>query len=150
MRDWLGAEDSPSCGDAVRGVCRSQCMLYSVYAVLGVTSCSWHGEIESDHLTSCSLVMVELRLKQRDMRGFIMRNWDFREFRARDNVLWPKRQVHLPIRCVITPIQRLPNPIGQVVSLISHICSYPAHHSYLHPHLSLFCPRLNHHRRTHS
>jgi hypothetical protein len=52
MRDWLG--DSRSWDDTVRGVCGTQCMLYSVYAVLGVNSSSQHGEIESDDLTSCS------------------------------------------------------------------------------------------------
>jgi hypothetical protein len=34
MRDWLGAGDSRSWDDAVHGVCCTQCMLYSVYAVL--------------------------------------------------------------------------------------------------------------------
>jgi len=34
-------------------------MLYSVYAVLGVNSLSWHGEIERDDLTLCSAIMVE-------------------------------------------------------------------------------------------
>jgi len=54
MRDWLGAGDSRSWDDAVRGVCSTRCMQYAVYAVLGVNSCSRHGEIESDDLTSCS------------------------------------------------------------------------------------------------
>jgi hypothetical protein len=36
MRDWLGAGDSQSWDDAVRSVCCTQCMLYSVYAVLSV------------------------------------------------------------------------------------------------------------------
>ena len=36
MRDWLGAGDSQSWDDAVCGVCCTQCMLYSVYAILGV------------------------------------------------------------------------------------------------------------------
>jgi hypothetical protein len=36
MRDWLGAGDSRSWDDAVCGVCSTQCMLYSVYAELGV------------------------------------------------------------------------------------------------------------------
>jgi len=36
MRDWLGAGDSRSWDYAVRGVCRTQCMLYSVYTILGV------------------------------------------------------------------------------------------------------------------
>jgi len=39
---------------AVLGVCCTPCMLYSVYAGLGVNSWSWHGEIERDDLTSCS------------------------------------------------------------------------------------------------
>jgi len=30
MRDWLGAGDSLSWDDAVRGVCCAQCMLYLV------------------------------------------------------------------------------------------------------------------------
>jgi len=38
MRDWLGAGDSQCWDDAVCGVCSTQCMLYSVYAVLGVNS----------------------------------------------------------------------------------------------------------------
>jgi hypothetical protein len=70
---------------AVLGVCCTRCMLYSVYTVLGVrcTRCmlclgyavlgvnfgSWHGEIESDDLTSCFQVMVELRTTKREMRG---------------------------------------------------------------------------------
>jgi len=35
-RDWLGAGDSRSWDDAVRGVCSTQCMLHLVCAVLGV------------------------------------------------------------------------------------------------------------------
>ena len=75
MRNWLGAGYSPSWDDAVHGVCSTHCMLYSVYAVLcvcctrcmlysvyavlgvcctRVNSASWHGEINSDDLTSCS------------------------------------------------------------------------------------------------
>jgi len=38
MRDWQGAQDSRSSDDAVRGVCSTRCMQYSVYAVLGVCS----------------------------------------------------------------------------------------------------------------
>ena len=38
MRAWRGAGDSQSADDAVHGVCRTHCMLYSVYAVLGVNS----------------------------------------------------------------------------------------------------------------
>ena len=38
MRDWLGEGDSRSWDDAVCGVCNTQCMLYLVYAVLGVNS----------------------------------------------------------------------------------------------------------------
>jgi len=36
MRDCLGAGDSRSWDDAVRGECSTQCMPYTVYAVLGV------------------------------------------------------------------------------------------------------------------
>jgi len=54
---------------SVLGVCYTRCMLYSVYAVLGVNSWSWHGEMERDDLTSCYLVMVELRTTRREMRG---------------------------------------------------------------------------------
>ena len=53
-RDWVGAGDSRCCVDAVCRVCSTQCFLYSVYAVLGVTSWSWHGVIESDDLGLCS------------------------------------------------------------------------------------------------
>jgi len=54
MRDWLGAEGSRSWDDAVLSVCSTQCMQNSVYAVLGVNSSSWHGEIERNDLTLCS------------------------------------------------------------------------------------------------
>jgi hypothetical protein len=37
MGDWLGAGPSESWEYGVRGVCSTQCMLYSVYAVLGVS-----------------------------------------------------------------------------------------------------------------
>jgi hypothetical protein len=85
MRDWVEVGESQCWGDAVGGVYGSQCMLYSVnvelsvcctrcmlylvYAVLGVNSESWHGEIEMDDLTSCSQLMVELRMSKREMRG---------------------------------------------------------------------------------
>jgi len=39
-------------------------MLYLVYAVLGVNSWSWHGEMERDDLTLCSAMMV----RRREMR----------------------------------------------------------------------------------
>ena len=41
-------------------------MLYSVYAVLGINSGSWHGEIERDDLTLCSAMMIELWTRKRD------------------------------------------------------------------------------------
>jgi len=34
-------------------------MPYSVYAVLSVNLLSWHGEIERDNITLCSVMMVE-------------------------------------------------------------------------------------------
>jgi len=68
MRDWLGAGDSQSWDDgyavyAVLSVCCIRCMVYSVYAVLGVNSWSCHGEIDKNDSTSCSWVMVELRIR---------------------------------------------------------------------------------------
>jgi len=36
IRDWLGAGDSGFWDDAVHGVCSTQCIPYSVYAVLGL------------------------------------------------------------------------------------------------------------------
>jgi len=57
---------------AVLGVCCTRCMLYSVYAVLGVNSWSWHGEIERDDLTLCSAMMVELWTRKGEM-GMKMR-----------------------------------------------------------------------------
>jgi hypothetical protein len=42
-------------------------MLYSMYAVLRVNSCSWHEEIERDDLTLCSAMMVELWMRKREM-----------------------------------------------------------------------------------
>jgi len=65
MRDWLGAEDSRSWDDAVLSVCRTKCMLHSVYAILGVNSWSWHREIVSDNLTSLFQLMLQLKTRLR-------------------------------------------------------------------------------------
>jgi hypothetical protein len=46
IRDWLEAGDSRSWDNAVHSVCSTQCMLYSVYAVL------------SAHCTRCMLYSV--------------------------------------------------------------------------------------------
>ena len=51
MRDWLGAGDSRSWDDAVCGSWSTQCMLYSVYAVLGVCLYSVYA------CTRCMLVL---------------------------------------------------------------------------------------------
>jgi len=55
-------------------------MLYSVYAELGVccircmpvldvNSSSWHGEIERDNLTLCSVMMIEVVDEDKRDRG---------------------------------------------------------------------------------
>jgi len=44
-------------------------MLYLVYAVLGVNSSSWRGEIERDDLTSCSSEIAVLSTRLREIRG---------------------------------------------------------------------------------
>ena len=47
-------------------------MLYSMYAVLGINLWSWHGEIERNDLTFCSVIIVELWTRKREM-GMKMR-----------------------------------------------------------------------------
>jgi len=42
-------------------------MLYSVYAVLGDNSCSRHRHIARDDLPSCSVMMVKLWTRKREM-----------------------------------------------------------------------------------
>jgi hypothetical protein len=51
----------------VRGVCCARCILYSEYAVLGVNSSSWYGEIERDDITLCSVMLVELCTRKREI-----------------------------------------------------------------------------------
>ena len=70
MRDWLGFGACRPGHDTVRGECSTECMLYSVYAPLEVNSLSWHGESERDDLTLDSLVIVEVRARNREMRGY--------------------------------------------------------------------------------
>jgi len=43
------------------------CMLDLVYAVLGVNSWSWHGEIERDNPTLCSVMIFEFWTRKRQM-----------------------------------------------------------------------------------
>jgi len=47
--------------------------LYSVYAVLGANSWSWHRDIDRDDLPLCSAMMVELWTRKREM-GMMMTN----------------------------------------------------------------------------
>ena len=51
MRDQLGAEDSRSWDNVVCGVCSTQCVLYSVCAVLTVccTQCMLYSVLTLDH-----------------------------------------------------------------------------------------------------
>jgi hypothetical protein len=149
MRDWLGVGDSRSWDDeysvyAVLSVCCTWYMLYSVYGVLGVNSWSWLGEIETDHLTSCSWVMVEKERDEEDMWEIIIRNWDLWEFCVRVNFPFLRGPVLLPIRGVKTPVQGPLDPIRHVVPMTSHIRLYPPYHSHFHP-PSLF---LSYHCRT--
>jgi len=51
----------------ILGGCCTRCMLYSVCAVQGVNSRSWHGEIERDDITLCSVMMVEFWTRNREM-----------------------------------------------------------------------------------
>jgi len=69
MSGWLGVGDIQSWDYAVRGVCRTQCMLYSLYAVFGIISWLKLGEMKSDDLTSCSDGIIVLRTRKREMRA---------------------------------------------------------------------------------
>jgi len=77
-----------------------------------------------------------------------IRNWDIKGCSVRVNLLSPMRQVRVQIRRVLTPINCFLNRTRQDVPLISHIRFYAPHCSHLHPHLSLSCPHLYHHRWT--
>jgi len=68
--------------------CCTQCMLYSVYAVLGVNSWSCHGEMERDDLTLCSAMMVEMWMRKRVM-------WDEDENDVEDTSGYEKSGVRL-------------------------------------------------------
>jgi hypothetical protein len=46
MRDWLGAGDSQCWDDAVHGVCRTQCMLYTGVCC---TRCMLYSVLTLDH-----------------------------------------------------------------------------------------------------
>jgi len=52
----------------ISGRCYTCCMLYMGYAVLGINSASWHGEIEMNGLTLCSAMMVKF-WKRMEYRG---------------------------------------------------------------------------------
>jgi len=52
---------------SIIGGCCSQCMLYSVYRILGANSWSRHGETQRDDLTLCSAIIVELWTRKREM-----------------------------------------------------------------------------------
>jgi len=45
----------------------THCMLYSVSAVLGVNSWSWHGQIERDNLSLYSVMMLKLWTRKREI-----------------------------------------------------------------------------------
>jgi len=121
---------------AVRNVCCTRCMLYIVYAVLGVNSESWQGEIDRDVLSSCSYVMVKLRTRMIEMwryGGNHRAKLGLKRILCPSQLTIPIQQVRVPIRHLITSIQGFPNPIRQVVPVISHIRAYPPHRSHLHP-----------------
>ena len=67
------------------------------------------------------------------MGEIILRNWNFRDFCVRVNLVCLIRQVLLPIWRLKTLIRGLLNPIRTVVPLTSHIRLYPPYRSYLYP-----------------
>jgi hypothetical protein len=56
-------------GPATLGDCCTQFLLYLAYAVLSVNSWSLNARIERDDWSSCSDMMVEWRIRKREMRG---------------------------------------------------------------------------------
>ena len=44
----------------------TQCIVYSMYAELGVNPGQWHGEMERDDLPLCSAMMMELWMRKRN------------------------------------------------------------------------------------
>ena len=88
-------------------------MLYSVYAVLGVyftrcmlvlgvNSSSWHGEIEMDDLTLCS-VMIIVNEKQRDGGMRIRMMWRIRASMRNQGYDLPDWVGKTSYRCNYTP-----------------------------------------------
>ena len=51
----------------ILGECCTWCMLHLENAALTVNSSSWHGKIESDDITSCSVMIVQLWMRKRAM-----------------------------------------------------------------------------------
>lgn len=70
----VGVGDSSSWIDGIFGKYFKKCMLlfsvccYSVYTELGVNSGFWHGETEWDDRNSCVQMMVEFRMRKRQIR----------------------------------------------------------------------------------
>jgi len=130
------------------------CVPYSVYVVLCVNSWSWHGEIDSNDLTLCSAMMVELWTRKGEM-GDEDEN-DVEDYER----IWEIRGT----TCLIG--FRRPR-IGVITRWIgTHTCSIEDGKSTgtrnslksqflkmispIPSHLSLSCPQLNCHLRTRS
>ena len=128
-------------------------MLYLVYAIVGVNLWLKHGEIESDDLTSCSLVMVELSTRKREIREDVGNHHE-------------KLGLHINLCASQLTIPKTagtsPNSAGnisdtgsckpnlQLLLLLSHRGLHPPYSSHLHPpsatFLSTTLPSLEEHK----
>ena len=143
---------------AVLSVCSNRWvkdLVYAVlvYALLNVNSWSWHGEIERDDLTWCSSMMVELRIRKREMRGDQGKHHKKQELKR----IWYVGQLTMPDTAGMSPDtaglhtnSRYSNPHQEsctpdVSYLLITSISFPSLSSN-----SLFCPQLYHHCKTQS
>jgi len=100
--------------------CCTQCMLDSVYAVLGVNSWSCHGEIERDDLSLCSAMMVEMGMRKREM-------WDEDENDVEDTSRYEKWRVRLARLGWEDLVLVLSHAGSRLVPAVSGIVNWLAH-----------------------
>jgi len=109
--------------------CCTQCMLYSVYAVLGVNSWSCHGEIERDDLTLCSAMMVEMWMRKSEM-------WDEDENDVEDTSGYEKSGVRLAWLGWEDLVLVLWHARSGLVPAVSRMVNWLAHEILLSPSFS--------------
>jgi len=138
----------------ILGGCCTRCMLHMVYAILGANTWSWHGQIESNDLTLCSAMIVELWTRKRgmgdedenDMEDY-ERIWEIRGMTCLIGLGWSLLIVitHLigTRICCIRDHQLTRTRNSRKSQFLMMISPVPFH-------ISLSCPQFYHHLRTRS